>query len=111
MAALRLLKIMRERQKPLSELAGLLQIYPQELVNVAVKRKVPFEQVESVMEAVRAAEKELGERGRVLLRYSGTESKARIMVEGENPQQVRRLAEDLAVAVENGLKNYVGGGA
>ena len=109
MAALQLLKIMKERQKPLSELAGLLQIYPQELINVPVKQKIPFEEVESIMEAVRAAEKELGTRGRVLLRYSGTESKARVMVEGENPQQVKRLAEDLAIAVETGLKTYVGG--
>lgn len=110
MAALQILKIMRERGKPLSELADIFTIYPQELVNVPVRQKIPFEQVESIMAAVEAARKELGERGRVLLRYSGTEPKARIMVEGENPQLVKRLAEDLAAAVDAGLKGYVGDG-
>ena len=104
LAALQLLRIMRERNKPLSELAGLLKPFPQKLVNVHVERKVPFAEVPALQKAVRDAEEKLGERGRVLLRYSGTESVARVMVEGEDQGLVDRLTETLAEEVANGLK-------
>ena len=104
LAALQLLRIMRERNKPLSELAGLLEPFPQKLVNVHVERKVPFAEVPALQKAVRDAEEKLGERGRVLLRYSGTESVARVMVEGEDQGLVDRLTETLAEEVANGLK-------
>ncbi|HDQ39660.1 MAG TPA: phosphoglucosamine mutase [Desulfonatronum sp.] len=96
LAALQLLKIMREKGKPLSELATLLTPFPQVLVNVHVERKIAFDQSQPVVRAVRQAEKKLGSRGRVLLRYSGTEPVARVMVEGEQQEVVKELAEDLA---------------
>jgi phosphoglucosamine mutase len=103
LAALQLLRIMRERDKPLSELAGLLQPFPQKLVNVHVERKIPFEQVPSIKKAIADAEDRLKGRGRVLLRYSGTESVARVMVECEDCGLVDSLTQTLAHEVEQGL--------
>lgn len=104
LAALQLLKIMREKGKALSELATLLTPFPQVLVNVHVERKVPFEQSEAVVKAVRLAEDKLGPRGRVLLRYSGTESVARVMVEGELAKMVQELAAELAEVLRTHLR-------
>jgi phosphoglucosamine mutase len=104
LAALQLIRIMLERGKPLSELAHLLEPYPQVLVNVHVERKIPFEQAPAVMEAVKDAEACLCGKGRVLLRYSGTESVARIMVEGCDSTQVKSLAESLAGTLKEHLR-------
>lgn len=103
LAALQILRIMREKEKPLSELAGLLTPFPQELVNVRVKNRVPFEEKQEIGKAVEKVEQELGERGRVLLRYSGTEALCRVMVEGENPDKVRLYARELADVVAREL--------
>ncbi len=96
LAALQILKIMREKEKPVSEVAGLLTPFPQKLINVPVKFKRPFDQSPEIQTNVQRAEQELGATGRVLLRYSGTEAKARVMVEGEDPGRVETLACDLA---------------
>ena len=104
LAALQLIRIMLERGKPLSELAHLLEPYPQVLVNVRVERKIPFEKAPAVTEAVKEAEAALCGKGRVLLRYSGTESLARIMVEGSDSGQVKALAEALAVTLKEHLR-------
>ena len=104
LAALQILRVMCEKQRPLSELAGLLTPFPQELINVRVEKKIPFEQCPGVGEAVTAVEKELAGRGRVLLRYSGTEPLCRVMVEGEDPVNVRRHAEFLAETVQKLLR-------
>lgn len=104
LAALQLLRIMKEKDKPLSELAGLLKLFPQELINVHVRRKIPFEDSPEVMAAKHKVEKELGDRGRVLLRYSGTEAVCRVMIEGEHSDQVSRLASYLAETVQAHLK-------
>ena len=103
LAALQMLKIMRERDKPLSELAGLLTPYPQKLINVMVNEKKPFESSPSIMEAVKDAESQLGAHGRVLLRYSGTEAKARVMVEGKDEKLVNTLANQIADEVKRSL--------
>ena len=103
LAALQLLRIMVGRQRSISEIAGLLTPYPQKLVNVRVKKKVPFADVPSIQEAVRHAEDRLGRTGRVLLRYSGTEALARIMVEAQNQSLVDELCAELVLAVEAGL--------
>jgi len=103
LAALQLLRIMVARARPLSELAGLLTPYPQVLVNVPVAGKRAFEELPELMDAVAQAEAELAGRGRVLLRYSGTEPKARVMVEGQDTTQVRALADALAEVVRRVL--------
>jgi phosphoglucosamine mutase len=102
LAALQLLRIMIEQERPLSELAGQLKVYPQKLVNVHVKRKIPFDEVPAVKQALENAERRLGSRGRVLVRYSGTESVARIMVESEDESLVDQLTAELhQLFVEN----------
>ena len=104
LAALQILRIMREKEKPLSELAGLLTPFPQCLVNVHVEKRLPFEERPAIGEAVAKLEAELDGRGRVLLRYSGTESLCRVMVEGENADKVRQYAHDLAEVVQRELR-------
>lgn len=103
LAALQLLRIMVSLQRPISEIAGLLTPYPQKLVNVRVKKKIPFGEVPSIQDALRHAEAKLGHTGRVLLRYSGTEALARIMVESQDACLVGELCEELTHAVESGL--------
>ena len=104
LAALQLLRIMREKERPLSELAGLLKLFPQKLVNVRVEKKLPFEERPAIGEAVKKVEAELGDRGRVLLRYSGTESLCRIMVECEDENKVSEYANELADVVARELR-------
>jgi phosphoglucosamine mutase len=96
LAALQLLRIMVRTGKPLSELATLLTPYPQKLVNIPVARKTPFDQAPGIARATAEAERELAGRGRVLLRYSGTEPLARVMVEAEDPVLVESLCARLA---------------
>jgi phosphoglucosamine mutase len=76
---------------------------PQKIVNVDVKEKPPLEAIPAVREAVAAAEKELGDRGRVLIRYSGTQSMCRVMVEGPSEEATDRLAVSLAEVVAKAL--------
>jgi phosphoglucosamine mutase len=94
--ALQTLAILCRKQRPLSELAGGIERFPQVLVNVQVAEKRPLEELPTVIEALRKIEAELGEHGRVLIRYSGTEPKARVMVEGEDEARVREFANELA---------------
>jgi phosphoglucosamine mutase len=104
--ALQALAIMCRTGRPLSELVAGFQRFPQILRNVPVAEKRPFDQVPAVTEALRKIESELGGSGRVLLRYSGTEKKARVMVEGEDEHRVREIAETLADLV----RRHLGGG-
>ncbi len=104
LAALQLLRIMRESGKILSELSGLLKPLPQVLKNVHVERKIPFDDVPMVQDAVKSVEAALEGRGRVLLRYSGTESVARVMVEGEDWAKVNRFADELCDVLNEHLR-------
>jgi phosphoglucosamine mutase (EC 5.4.2.10) len=104
LAALQLLRIMRDTGKLLSELAHLLEPFPQVLKNVRVVKKTPFEEVPAIAKAVEAVERGMAGKGRVLLRYSGTEPLARVMVEGENPDKVEQYAGELAELLEKNLR-------
>ncbi len=96
LTALQVLAIMKRKERPLSELADCMERFPQVLVNVAVAEKRPIEDLVDFQAKLRGVESELGERGRVLIRYSGTEAKARVMVEGEDESRVLELANELA---------------
>ncbi len=96
LAALQILRIVREKEKSLSEISGLLTLFPQKLVNVRVTNRIPFEQKPVIGETVAKIEKDLGGRGRVVLRYSGTENLCRIMVEAEDEAKVSLYADELA---------------
>jgi len=101
--ALQALAIMRRTERPLSELVAGFERFPQVLVNVPVAERRPFDEVPQIAEGVRKVEAELDGRGRVLLRYSGTERKARVMVEAEDEQRVREIARDLSELVRRHL--------
>jgi phosphoglucosamine mutase len=101
--ALQLLAAMREEDKPLSEMAKLMALFPQECVNVDVARKPPLEELADVRAAIKAAETELGDRGRVLVRYSGTQSLCRVMVEGPTEEMTQRLAHQIAASVKKSI--------
>ena len=101
--ALQTLAIMRRKQQTLSDLTSDFERFPQMLVDVKVEEKRPIESLPSVMEAVEKVEVELHGRGRVLIRYSGTEPKARIMVEGEDEDRVAAYANDLAAELRRAL--------
>ncbi len=91
-----LLRAMRHHHKTLKELVAGFQRYPQVLVNVRVREKRPFEQLPSVQRLAHEIEQRLGNRGRLLLRYSGTELLARVMIEGESESEVKAQANALA---------------
>jgi phosphoglucosamine mutase len=98
-AALRVLAIMVAEGKPLSELAQVMTRTPQVLVNTAVGKKIPLDQLPEVQRVIAAIEKELGDDGRVLVRYSGTETKVRVMIEGIDEARLRQHADDIAAAI------------
>jgi phosphoglucosamine mutase len=93
---LQLLAIMTEKGKRLGELKRGMNKFPQVLVNVGVKEKKAFSRLPRLKQRIAQVERELGERGRVLVRYSGTEPLARIMLEGEDEMQIQSMANDLA---------------
>jgi phosphoglucosamine mutase len=96
--ALSVLALVVESGRPLSELRQVMQRFPQVLVNLRVRSKPDVETLPEVAKAIRHAERELGERGRVLVRYSGTEPLLRVMIEGEREPVIQRLADDIAEA-------------
>lgn len=102
-AALRLLEVAVREQRPLSELARCFDRVPQHLVNVEVSRKAPLEGLARTQDAIKKVEAELGTEGRVLVRYSGTENKARVMVEGPHPKKTADLAQDIADVIRSEL--------
>jgi phosphoglucosamine mutase len=95
-AALQVLAIMQRSGKTLSQLAQHVRLFPQTLVNIEVSQKPPLEDLEKFQARVREVEASLGDQGRVLVRYSGTEAKARVMVEGPTQKLVDELADELA---------------
>jgi phosphoglucosamine mutase len=100
LTALMVMAVMGRQGKPLSELAAQCITFPQKLVNVKVAQKPPLESIPSLMKAIASKEKELGSKGRVLVRYSGTENKARVMVECEDEDTCKRHAQELAEILE-----------
>src|SRR5262249_17880469 len=101
--ALAVLALMREKGRPLSELRRVMTRFPQVLLNLKVASKPDVSTVPTVARAIAAAEKALGERGRVLVRYSGTESLLRVMIEGEREPQIRSLAEAIVGAAQDAI--------
>ncbi|MGI9101264.1 MAG: phosphoglucosamine mutase [Terriglobales bacterium] len=103
LTALRVMEIMARTGKPLDELAKGLKVFPQTIKNVRVREKKPFEEFPEVMRAIRAAEEELHGNGRVVVRYSGTEALARVMVEAETEVKMRRITDNIAEEIGKAL--------
>ncbi|MGF1510388.1 MAG: phosphoglucosamine mutase [Myxococcota bacterium] len=107
-AAMRLLDVMIRSNRPLSELTSWFERVPQHLVNVRVSSKPPLSELPNVHRAIESAKADLGSGGRVLVRYSGTENKARVMVEGPNPDHTRMVAEEIAGLLEREIARRTG---
>ena len=103
MTTLFLLESLYEKGRSLSEMIKGFTRYPQILVNVRVKEKRPFEEIFEIVEASKLLENELDGKGRLLLRYSGTENLARVMIEGENQTQIESQANRLANVIKASL--------
>jgi phosphoglucosamine mutase len=95
-AALQVLAQLLETGKPLSELASVMTAYPQVLVNIKVKHRHPLGELPTVQAMISDIEQKLGSDGRVLVRYSGTEAKARVMIEGPSTPVIEQYAQELA---------------
>lgn len=105
MSAIQVLNVLKSTGKKISELASEMQVYPQVLINVRVSNfgKVRLDKDEEVQLAIREASEELGDTGRVLVRVSGTEPLVRVMLEGEDYNQIKSLAESIAKVIEERL--------
>ena len=103
LSALHLVAAMKTFKQPLSELSKLMSLFPQILINVPVERKPDISEVRELVRAIKKAEQGLGENGRVLVRYSGTEPVCRVMVEGETEDEARAYAGEIADTVREVL--------
>jgi len=102
-SAVQLLAAMRHYEQPLSALSAIMRSYPQRLVNVEVTSQPPLEEISAIQAAVAEAEEELGEQGRVLIRYSGTQPLCRVMVEASTPEVTERITAALVEVVRDVL--------
>ena len=103
LTALRVMETMARTGRSLAGLVGDLKVFPQTIQNVRVREKVPFAQVPEVHRAIESGERELDGNGRVVVRYSGTESLARVMVEAEAEERMRAIAGSIADAIKKAL--------
>jgi phosphoglucosamine mutase len=101
--ALSLLRVLRETDKTLTQATSGFQQYPQILVNVRVREKVPFAELPTVQAEAKDVEEQLSHKGRLLLRYSGTEPLARVMIEGESQFEIEGYAERIAGAIKQAI--------
>jgi phosphoglucosamine mutase len=107
LSALQLLSVLVRTGKPLSELAKVMTTYPQLLKNIPVRHKPPLEQVPVLHQRIQEIELEIRGRGRLLVRYSGTENKLRVMMEGESVELISGHVDDLAELVQQHLGQEV----
>ncbi len=103
LTGLKLIEAMQTAQKPLSESCAIMTVFPQILKNISVARKPEIETVAPIMDAIRSAEADLGEQGRVLVRYSGTQPLCRVMVEGPDEAETRRICDQIADTISENL--------
>jgi phosphoglucosamine mutase len=103
LTALRVMDVIVRSRKTLAELVGDLKVFPQKIQNVRVREKIPFAQVPEVQRAIEAAERELGGNGRVVVRYSGTEGLARVMVEAESEERMLAITAEIAGEIQKAL--------
>ena len=108
LSALQLLRIMIETNQPLSELSRVLTVFPQTLINVEVREKPEIDSVAAIKEKIQSVEKNLAEKGRVLVRYSGTQPVCRVMVEGSDKETTDRYCREIADVVLRELGCFAG---
>jgi phosphoglucosamine mutase len=103
LAALKVIESIKFYDRDISELANEIELFPQTMENVLVQKRVPFEEVSEIQKVLELAQSKLGTEGRVLLRYSGTEALARVMVEGRDNAMVESICSDVAKVVKKSL--------
>jgi phosphoglucosamine mutase len=103
LTALRLMDIIVRSGESLAHLVSDLKVFPQKIQNIRVREKIPFAQVPAVKSAIEAAERELDGNGRIVVRYSGTEALARVMVEAESEEKMRSVTVRVADAIQSML--------
>ncbi len=103
LTGLKLVEAMKDESKPLSQLSKIMKKYPQELINVEVINKPDVQTVPEITDKIRSVEAKLGEKGRVLVRYSGTQPVCRIMVEGPAPDETKLYCQQIADTVSEKL--------
>ena len=103
LTALRLMDIIVRTANPLADLIGDLKVFPQKIQNIRVREKMPFAQVPAIQSAIEAAERELNGNGRVVVRYSGTEALARVMVEAESEEKMQSLTGAISAEIQKAL--------
>jgi phosphoglucosamine mutase len=101
--ALQVLAAMKRADKPLSNLAGIMTVYPQVLINVDVKERKEISMMPAIVAVIKDVEERLGTRGRVLVRYSGTQPLCRIMVEGPTPEETDAYCREIAQVIKEVL--------
>ncbi len=105
LTGLRLLQIMKDENKPLSELASVIKIFPQKIINVPVSQKPDIETLSAVVEVIKSVEQKLKDKGRVFVRYSGTQPLCRVMVEGPSMEET----EEYCAAIAGVIRKEIGG--
>jgi len=103
LTALRVLEVLAQSGKSLAELIGDLKVFPQVIRNIKVREKTPLQELPDVMAAIHAAEQDLGESGRVVVRYSGTEKLARVMIEAESAEKMNYHAAAISDAIQEAI--------
>jgi phosphoglucosamine mutase len=103
LTALRVMEIMARTGRSLAHLISDLKVFPQRIQNIHVREKVPFDQVPEVKHAIESAQRELNGDGRIVVRYSGTEALARVMVEAESEDKMNALTDGIAGAIKKAL--------
>jgi phosphoglucosamine mutase len=103
LTALRLMDIIVRSGKPLAELIADLKVFPQKIQNIRVREKIPFAQIPAIQAAIDTAERELNGNGRIVVRYSGTEALARVMVEAESEEKMTALTAGIAAEIQKAL--------
>ncbi len=103
LTALRLMDVLARSRKTLAELVADLKVFPQKIQNIRVREKIPFNQIPAVQKSIVKAEQELEGKGRVVVRYSGTEALARVMVEAESEEKMQVITAAIAAEIQTAL--------
>ena len=101
--ALQIVAAMKKSQRPLSELAQVMQVFPQKLINVDVKSKPELSTIPEIQQVIKGVEEELGDQGRVLVRYSGTQNMCRVMVEGPTDEETEKYCRKIVDVIQKKL--------
>lgn len=107
LSAVQMLKALNEEDKSLSEFVSIIQKFPQVLINKEVKKKIAVEKLPNSKKLIKKYEKELGDYGRILVRYSGTENLLRVMVEGKELLKIKKIASDIANSMDKEIKEKI----